>query len=88
MGISTLQVFINVSLGHAVEAEVVQDVAEVRNRDVTGLLLVVKVEGILKVGKDVTWERELSSLARVHASSVYAFVHFSYFNFIYYYELK
>ena len=61
------------------EAEVVQDIAEMSDRDIASLLLIVEIKGILEIRQDISWQRELRSLAWVHASSVYAFLHFSYF---------
>ena len=51
---SGLKLLIDFFLGEAVEAEVVEDVSEVGDGDVAVLLLVVKVEGILKVSEDIS----------------------------------
>lgn len=44
-------------LTHLVETEVVQDVAEVRDRNVTCVFFIVEFEGVLQVRKDLTRQR-------------------------------
>ena len=48
------QVVVDLLLRHLVEAEVVQDVAEVRQRYETRILLVIEVEGVLEIRQDLT----------------------------------
>ena len=43
------QVVVDLLLGHLAEAEVVQDVAEMRQRYETRILLVIEVEGVLEI---------------------------------------
>lgn len=55
--VALYEVGVDVAHAQTVEPEVVQDVLEVVDRNVAGVLLVVEAEGLLQVGKLVTGQR-------------------------------